>query len=444
MQHSAAWQGPPKQMLGPPTVDDKKLLWLPEPRRASTWLRMYFVACNGSFIRFEDFYESYCRWFEPIMTENSPKTPATPLESPTSEGKQQVELERQPQDQRMEEADKPEQQAPKEHLQETETEQRPTRLTAAPFPTRVEFLRVLTSTFHAARFYDPSGRVASWSSDEIQCRACSKYLVSDVCYRKEPLTFASTNRGRNLRRLEKYKDQGDIVYPEGDPAKLNTFAKKLAEDHPLFMLPQGTRSPWREREMRRMKVRSRYKAVEESAFPGVSLKEKVFSVPKKLSRPARKPRIGADERLAAGNGKGKQKKDSLEPQMVDLASSTMPTADLPNASRTTAPRRNSAPANLADILPSSSAQSTAPSINDTGLEAVAANVGNVQEFAEAMGLKTLTVNVGNDSEFAEAVRRHNSSVIAANGAAIPEELVGEFEKLGIQADFPQWKKGKKQ
>ena len=214
MQHSAAWQGPPKQMLGPPTVDDKKLLLLPEPRRAATWLRMYFVACNGSFIRFEDFYESYCGWFEPVLTENSPKTPATPLGSPTSEGKQQAELERQPQDQRVEEADIPEQQATKEHLQETETEQRPTGPTAAPFPTRVDFLRVLTSTFHGARFYDPHGRVASWSSDAIQCRACSKYLVSDICYRKEPLTFASTNRGRNLRRLEKYKEQGDIVYPE--------------------------------------------------------------------------------------------------------------------------------------------------------------------------------------------------------------------------------------
>lgn len=193
-----------------------------------------------------------------------------------------------------------------------------------------------------------------------------------------------------------------------------------------------------------MKMRSRYKTVEESAFPGVSLKKKVFSVPKKMSRPARKPRLGADERLAAGKGKGKQKKDSLEPQMADLASSAMPTADLPNANHPTAPRRNSAPANLADIPPSSSAQSTAPGINDTGLKDLAVNVGNVHEFAEAMGLKALTVNVGNNSEFAEAVRRHNSNVIAANGAAIPEELVGEFEKLGIQADFPQWKKGKKQ
>ena len=116
-----------------------------------------------------------------------------------------------------------------------------------------------------------------------------------------------------------------------------------------------------------------------------------------------KPRMYADERLAAGKGKGKQKKDSLEPQMVDPASSTTPTAELPDTNRPTAPRRNSAPAHSIDIPTSSSAQSTAPGINDPGLQAV-----------------------------------------AANGAAIPEELVGEFEKLGIQADFPHWKKENKQ
>ena len=443
MQHSAVWQGPPKQMLGPPTVDDSKLLWLPEPRRASSWLRMYFVACNGSFIRFEDFYESYCGWFEPIMTENSPKRPATPLKSPTPEGKQQAELEPQTQDQRLEEVDTPEQQESNEHLQDTETVQLPARPTAAPFPTRTEFLRILENTFHGVRFYDPSGRVHSWSSDATQCQACSKYLVSDVCYRKEPLTFASTNRGRNLRRLAKYKDNGDIVYPEGDPAKLNTFARKLAED-PLFMLPQGTRSPWREREMKRMEVRSRNKTIEDYAFPGVGLKKKVFHVPEDVRRPragpraratglsrksevlgpARKPIMDADERLAAGKGKGKQKKDSLEPQLGNLASGTMPTADLLDASRPIAPRRNSAPANSTDIPASSSRQSIAPGIDDTGLKAVSVNVGNVREFAEA-------------------VRHHNSSVIATSGAAIPEELVGEFEKLGIKADFPQWKAGKK-
>lgn len=404
-------------------------------------MKMYFVACNGLFIRFEDFYESYCGWFEPMLTEKELKTPATPLGSPMSEGKQQVEWERLPQRQRLEEEeDTTEQQASGENLQKTETEQRPTRPTAAPFPTRVEFLRVLENTFHGVRFYNPGGRVPSWSSDETQCNACSKYLVSDICYRREPLTFASTNRKRNLRRLQRYKDQGDIVYPESNPAKLNTFARKLAED-PLFMLPQGTGSPWREREMRRMKVRSWYKTVEESAFPGVSLKKKVFSVPQdkrrlRAGRRARdtglnmtseilKPRMDADERLAAGKGKGKQKKDSLEPQTFDPTSSTMPTAELPDTNRPTAPRRNSASANSVDIPTSSSANSVAPGINDPGLQAVAANVANVREFAGA-------------------VRRHNSSVIAAHGAAIPEELVGEFEKLGIQADFPQWKKGKKQ
>lgn len=442
--HSAEWRGPPKQMLGPPTVDDAKLLWLPEPRRASSWLRMYFVACNGAFIRFEDFYESYCGWFELIITEKSPKTPAIPVESLTSEGQQQVEQERQPQDQRLEDDDTPEQQASEEHPQKAEAEQRLTPSAAAPFPTRTEFLRTMANAFHGVRFYDPSGRVGPWSSNNDQCNACSKYLVSDICFRKEPLTFASTNRERNVRRFEKYKEKGDIVYPEYDPAKLNTFARKLAED-PLFMLPKGTKSSWREREMKRMEVRTRNKAAEESAFPEVSLKKKVFSVPKvvrkprvgprtrdtglsrtsKMPRPARKPTSDADERMVIEEGNGKQTKDNLEPQMVDPANITKLTDDPTDAISPTTLRRKSAPANSVDIPSSSSGQSGASDIGDTGLGTVAMNVDSVPVFEELM-------------------RRPGASVIATNSAAVPEELVGEFEKLGIMADFPQWKKGKKQ
>jgi len=79
------------------------------------------------------------------------------------------------------------------------------------------------------------------------------------------------------------------VQPGGDPPKLNTFAAKLAQD-PLFMLPKGTESPWREREMKRMMEGSHNaKDNEEYGFPGVSLKKKVFSVPKSMQKPRARP-----------------------------------------------------------------------------------------------------------------------------------------------------------
>ena len=185
------------------------------------------------------------------------------------------------------------------------------------------------------------------------------------------------------------------------------------------------------------------KSVEEAAFPGLSLKKKVFSVsdgvrksraspPNKdtglkrtsETKPARKPGLDADEQLVPEKGNGKQKTKYQHPQRADPASSTMSKDDLPDASRATALRTKSASAKSVDIPPSSN-QSAASGMSDTGLRAVAVNVGSVREFEEL-------------------VRRHNSSVIAANSAAVPEELIGELENLGIKADLPQWKKGEKQ
>ena len=88
----------------------------------------------------------------------------------------------------------------------------------------------------------------------------------------------------------------------------------------------------------------------------------------------------------------------------------------------TALKRKSAPANLAGIPPSSSGQSTASNVNDTGLRAVVVKVGSVRRL----------------DEFA---RRHNASVLEAN--SVPEELAGELEKLGIKANFPGWRPGEK-
>lgn len=203
-KHSTTQDDEPNELPGPGRSDELKLRRLPEPRRASHWLRMCFVACNGNYIRFEDFYKCYCEWFEPMIAGNSPETPATPLESPIHNERQQAERERQLQDPRPEKEDTQEEPVSKEHIERNEAEDylRRKRPTSAPFLTRPEFLRVLSNVFHGMRVYHPGGRIPSWSSDVIQCRACSRYVLSGICCRKDLLSFESTKRKGNLRRLK--------------------------------------------------------------------------------------------------------------------------------------------------------------------------------------------------------------------------------------------------
>lgn len=162
---------------------------------------MFYLACNGSYIQFEDLYDSYSGCCQPLSPEDSPQIPATPLETPAPKGNQKSEQEGQPVDLWLDEEDRQEQQAPKENLRSANAGQRPAQPTTAPLIPRAEFLRVLSETFHGMRVYNPGGRIHSWSSDIVQCRAFSKYVVTGICYRKEPLTFPSTTREKNLRRL---------------------------------------------------------------------------------------------------------------------------------------------------------------------------------------------------------------------------------------------------
>lgn len=182
--------------------DEPKVFRLSEPRRASQWLKMFHVACNGFPMRFESLYDGYCKCCEPFSPEGSPMMPATPLESPMPKGKQKSEQEDQPQELWLEEEDRQEQQAPKEKLQSTQAGQRPTQPTGAPLISRTEFLQVLSNTFHGMRVYNPDGRVRSWSSHAKSSRACAKYIIAGICFRKEPLTLGSTQREKNLRRLK--------------------------------------------------------------------------------------------------------------------------------------------------------------------------------------------------------------------------------------------------
>ena len=249
--------------------------------------------------------------------------------------------------------------------------------------------------------------------------------------------------------------------PEGgDPARLNTFARKLAED-PLFMLPEGTVSPWREREMRRMRESScNVSAIEDAAFPGVSLGKKHFSVPKAVMKRRADPptredelrracemlkrsvvlRRDANKSPVAGKGEGKQEKESHEPQMdatgkgkqeieclnpqvLDPASNTTAMDDLPDSNRATA--LESVPANVTDTSPpSSNDQPTAAEIIDNAISAATAEVGSVEKFRELVG-------------------RYFNDIPVENSAALPEELVEVLEKLGIKSNTPEWKTGKK-
>ena len=200
--YSAEKEGKSNEIRGTRRRDQAKTVRLPEPRRSSKWLKMFYVPCNGSLLQFESIYDDYRDCFEPSSPEGSPTEPATPLESPAPKGKQKQEQDDQPQELWLEEEDGQEQQAPKERLQSTKPRQRPTQLTGAPLMPRAEFLKALSETFHGMRVYNPGGRVYSWSPDVIECRACSKYIITGICYRKEPLTLVSTQRQKNRRQLK--------------------------------------------------------------------------------------------------------------------------------------------------------------------------------------------------------------------------------------------------
>jgi hypothetical protein len=245
------------------------------------------------------------------------------------------------------------------------------------------------------------------------------------CIRKKPLTLASTNREANRRQLQRYRDNGDII----DPIEKRTeFARKLADD-PLFMLPKGVESPWREREIRRLREFSHNdKAVQDAGFPGISLEKKRFFVKKgkrmtgagpsaqntrfdetsgKLAS-TRRSGTDADERPVITNGKAKQDEGSRKLQMgtdgegqqeddsqdVSLASNAMPTTGLPDSSRS--------------------------DIKDAARRAVVANASEVRESSQL-------------------VKSYNSPVVAAGIEEAPDdigELAGELAELGIRSDLP--------
>ena len=232
------------------------------------------------------------------------------------------------------------------------------------------------------------------------------------------------------------------------------------------MLRKGIESPWRKREMRRLKESSyNNKAIEDAAFPGVSLKKKQFSVKKAVPETrtgtsaqhapskqalakfdsAKEPALSTDDHQMVEKGKAEQKQEcyetdtgakgngrqgeeSLKPRRAPPSSSTVPTADLPDPSRVTELKRKKVPDKAAELPPSLSSDQCATS--------------DIQDVAK----RAAVVNVGKVRDSSQLVKSYNSPVVEAKNQEQPsdvEELVGKIEELGILSNLPQWKTGER-
>lgn len=240
---------------------------------------MSLVACNGSALFLEELYTKYHDFFEALVLENAAKTIIASNKRRTHKSPREVqptvryleeEQDREEHPQEVQATDKQQFQA--EHPQMIESKRQSASQPPATLATRLEFLRILSSAIHGILIFSPDGRVRSWSAKNVA--RGSKLMVMGVCPRATALTFPSTNRARNLRQLQYYKEKGDIVYPEGDPAKTSTFSKWLAHD-PQFILPKETKPLLHQRQMRDPAWYDG-KATEDPAFPGVCLNKKKF------------------------------------------------------------------------------------------------------------------------------------------------------------------------
>lgn len=240
---------------------------------------MSLVACNGNALFLEELYTKYHDFFESLVLENDAKT----IIASNRRRKRKSLREEQPTTRHLREEEKREEHAQEvqpteeqrlqaERSQVIESERQPSKKPPAALVTRLEFLRILSSAIHGILIFSPKGCVRSWSAKDVDQN--SKIMVMGVCPRATALTFPSTNRERNLRQLQYYVDKGDVVNPEGDPAKTSTFSKWLAHD-PLFILPRETKSTLHQRQMRDPAWYDG-KATEDPAFPGVSLNKKKF------------------------------------------------------------------------------------------------------------------------------------------------------------------------
>lgn len=226
------------------------------------------------------------------------------------------------------------------------------------------------------------------------------------------------------------------------------------------MLPKGKKSNWRKREMRRLKESTPkdYKASEEAAFPGVSMKDKVFSVKKRgrrriagpsarsagsdevSAKPKETPEAHADECQMAGNenneqkngssesqmgakGKGKQRIECQESQTASPTTKPTPTTGAPDATPVTGTKRKMTREVLVEAPQASrSAQWASPDTLGLGTRVVTVSVGSVREFTEFVKRQNPRVTVHGNTESSQRVM----------------ELIGQLDELGIRTGPPEW------
>lgn len=330
------FQTPPALHLS----DLQKLRRLSEPQRASKWVTMCLVASDGSFVDFEATYKGYYRRFNPDPPDNfsekceqGQKMQASGDHEQSDEDPQDEEAEEahpaEDSDEKKSSGEQPIEKQPMttEHLPETKRRDQCSKDILAPPVTRSDFFQVLCDKVHGIKIYSRKGRVHSWSDKDFN--QGMRFLILGISTRLEALTFPSTSREQNLDQLQRYKKEGKLVFPEGDPEKRSTFSKKLADD-PLFMLPKEIQSPWMKR---KLKDPAYYdgKSTEDSGFPGVSLNANHASKELKAAnvdrpkRSAESSRVSArpeliqnvearsDQKQLPPKGKGKQRQECREP-----------------------------------------------------------------------------------------------------------------------------------
>lgn len=322
------FQWPPALLLS----DLQKLSSLSEPQRASKWIKMSLVASDASLLDFEETYKGYCCCFKLEAPEGRSKRGDQETKTPS----EHVQV-REPQGalpaEKLEEKTPREgqpvekQPSPTEHLPKAKQREQCSKDTLAPPITRSEFFRLLCDAIHGIKIYSRKGRVHSWSDKDHN--EGLRFLVLGISARLEALTFRSTSRELNLDQLQRYKKDGKLVFPEGDPEKRSTFSKHMADD-PLFILPNDVQSPWMKRKLRD-KAYFDGKSTEDSAFPAVSLNANHFSKELKAATAGRPKRSAESSQMSAKTeliqdnearsdqkqlppkGKGKQRQGCEEP-----------------------------------------------------------------------------------------------------------------------------------
>jgi hypothetical protein len=246
---------------------------------------MSLVACASGFEEFEHLYMHYYKLSESLVPHDALDATITSAdeqawhEAPKGKSRDERPQKEKPQGYGLDKEHATEEcESQSEHISLARTNRRHEKKPPVPLVPRLEFLRILSETIHGIRVFSVDGLVRSWRAQDVV--EGKKFVVVGLSPRKQALTFPSTNHEESLLQLQWYKDNNQIIYPEGNPKKVSTFGRWLAHDL-LFMLPRRIKAPGL-----RKKTDVNYpdgKDTENFAFPGVSLNKKKFSMGKAVT-----------------------------------------------------------------------------------------------------------------------------------------------------------------